>query len=85
METCEKYTTALLGAINEVFDEESDHFISRLEELDATEFFMAILVATTHLLNTLTGEDKTLIETTYVLNTLAVQKAIKIAKEDASK
>lgn len=84
METCEKYTIALLGAISEVFDEESDHFISRSAELDATEFFTALLVASTHVFNVLTGEDKTLVEMTHVLNSLAVQKAVQSAEEDVS-
>lgn len=87
MDIYSQYTLNLVGAINGVFDEESEHFLGELDEIDATQFFTAILSATTYVFNELTGEDKNLIEMTHVLNSLAVQSVVTKAKsgEDSAK
>lgn len=81
-EDYKRYTTNIMGAISEVFEEESDYYIGSLDELDTTQFFTALLSATGLLYNELTGDHKNMVETTHLLNSLAVQKAVQSAKGD---
>ncbi|MED3832967.1 hypothetical protein [Peribacillus frigoritolerans] len=73
----ENYTFRLVSAINEVFNEESEHFIASLDEIDATTLFTALLGASNYVFNDLTDDNKNLIEMTHVLNSLAVQHIVK--------
>ena len=77
----ENYTFRLVSAINEIFDEESEHFIASLDEIDATTLFTALLGASTYVFNDLTDDNKNLIEITHVLNSLAVQHIVKKSDE----
>ncbi|MCY8002822.1 hypothetical protein MOB86_01205 [Bacillus haynesii] len=76
-----QYSLALAGAISEVFNEESEHYISELRDIDLTEFFTSANSALLMLFNEFTGKKKNAIEFTHVLNGLAVQKAIAREKE----
>ncbi|AWM47455.1 hypothetical protein [Bacillus amyloliquefaciens] len=77
----EQYTLGIFGAISEVFNEESDHFIAELEDVDLTEFFTAANMALLSMFNEFTGEQKNALEFTHVLNGLAAQKAVESVRE----
>ncbi|MCY9008349.1 hypothetical protein MOE50_04950 [Bacillus inaquosorum] len=81
MDKYEQYTQGILGAISDVFNEESDHFITELEDVDLTEFFTAANMALLLLFNEFTGDQKNALEFTHVLNGLAAQKAIETVRE----
>ncbi|ATH94511.1 hypothetical protein ACH95_17175 [Bacillus glycinifermentans] len=81
MDKHQMYSVALSGAIFEVFNKESEHFIEELTDVDLTEFFTAANTALLMIFNELTGEKKNAIEFTHVLNGLAVQKTIENVKE----
>jgi hypothetical protein len=76
----ENYVLQLAGAINEVFEEDSEHYIGDLEEIDATMLFTAMLGASTYVFNELTDSDNTLIEMTHTFNSLAVQHVVEKVK-----
>ncbi|WHM14866.1 hypothetical protein [Bacillus velezensis] len=77
----EQYTQGIFGAISEVFNEESEHFIAELEDVDLTEFFTAANMALLFMVNEFTGEQKNALEFTHVLNGLAAQKAVESVRE----
>ncbi|MED4828179.1 hypothetical protein [Bacillus atrophaeus] len=77
----EQYTRGILEAISDIFNEESEHYISELEDVDLTEFFTAANMALLMLFNEFTGEQKNALEFTHVLNRLAAQKAIETVRK----
>ncbi|MBN7743863.1 hypothetical protein JYA35_14855 [Bacillus velezensis] len=77
----EQYIQGILGAISEVFNEESEHYLTELEDVDLTEFFTAANMALLFLFNEFTGDQKNALEFTYVLNRLAAQKAVESVRE----
>jgi hypothetical protein len=78
----QNYVLNIVRAINEVFDEESEHFIADLDNIDATTFFTALLGASNYIFNDLTDGDNNLIDMTHTFNSLAVQHVVKKAKEE---
>lgn len=77
----EQYTQGILGAITDMFNEDSEHYFTELEDVDLTEFFTAANMALLLLFNELTGDQKNALEFTHVLNGLAAQKAIENVRE----
>ncbi|KJR67813.1 hypothetical protein [Bacillus velezensis] len=77
----EQYTQGILSAISDVFNEDSEHYLTELENVDLTEFFTAANMALLLLFNEFTGDQKNALEFTHVLNGLAAQKAIENVKE----
>ncbi|MCP6682959.1 hypothetical protein [Bacillus nakamurai] len=77
----EQYTQGILGAISDVFNEDSEHYLTELEDVDLTEFFTAANMALLFLFNEFTGDQKNALEFTHVLNRLAAQKAIENVRE----
>lgn len=79
----EEYVIKIVGALGEVFNEESEHFIAELENVDLTAFFTAAGAALGVMFNHYTGEQKNAIDFTHLLNGLAVQRAIESATKEA--
>ncbi|TJZ71418.1 hypothetical protein FA037_05730 [Bacillus amyloliquefaciens] len=77
----EQYTQGILGAITDMFNEDSEHYFTELEDVDLTEFFTAANMALLLLFNELTGDQKNALEFTHILNGLAAQKAIENVRE----
>ncbi|MEK5298664.1 hypothetical protein [Bacillus sp. FSL R5-0659] len=83
MDKHDEYAIKIAGALEEVFHEESEHFIAELKNVDLTEFFTAASTALGVMYNHYTGDHKNSIEFTHVLNGLAVRKAIESATKEA--
>lgn len=83
MDKHDEYAIKIAGALEEVFHEESEHFIAELESVDLTAFFTAASTALGVMFNHYTGDQKNAIEFTHLLNGLAVRKAIESATKEA--
>ncbi|AOC55298.1 hypothetical protein [Bacillus pumilus] len=83
MDKHDEYAIKIAGALEEVFHEESEHFIAELENVDLTEFFTAATAALGVMFNHYTGEQKNAIDFTHVLNGLAVRRALENATKEA--
>ncbi|EDW22492.1 hypothetical protein FO510_05430 [Bacillus pumilus] len=83
MDNHEQHVIKIVGALGEVFNEESEHFIAELEKVDLTEFFTAATAALGVMFNHYTGEQKNAIDFTHVLNGLAVRRALENATKEA--
>ncbi|PJI12383.1 hypothetical protein CTV96_09555 [Bacillus altitudinis] len=83
MDKNEEYVIKITGALGEVFNEESEHFIAELKNIDLTAFFTAANVSLGVMYNHYTGDHKNAIEFTHLLNGLAVQRAIESATKEA--
>lgn len=80
MESTEKwigYSVKIMGALQELFDEDSEHFIDVnqiVEEDGLTDFFHALSnVVPTKVFNKLTGDDKNYLEFNHLANQLVFQ------------
>ncbi|MFF2413498.1 hypothetical protein [Bacillus safensis] len=83
MDKHEEYVIKIAGALEELFFEDSHHYIAELEDVDLTAFFTSANAALGLLFNRYTGDHKNAIEFTHLLNGLAVQKAIESATKEA--
>jgi len=79
----EEYTIKIACALEEVFNEDSEHFIAELKNVDLTAFYTAANAALGIMFNRHTGDQKNAIEFTHLLNGLAVQKAIESVEKGA--
>lgn len=72
-----QYAPAIMAAILDLFrpDEEKEAHLFHFElgEIDATDFFTAIPIALTAVMNELTGEENDALGTTHLLNRLIAQ------------
>lgn len=83
MDKHEEYVIKITGALGEIFNEESEHFIVELKNVDLTAFFTAANAALGVMYTHYTGDQKNAIEFTHLLNGLAVQRAIESATKEA--
>jgi|GEM_PF-6785374 len=73
----EQYFIKLLSAVNEVFDEDSEHYIG-LEDLkegeNLTDFFHVLgNMMPNYIYNKLTGENENILSFNHIANTLIIQ------------
>ncbi|MBQ4817635.1 hypothetical protein IHP72_15375 [Bacillus pumilus] len=79
----EEYVIKIACALEEVFNEYSEHFIAELKNVDLTAFYTAANAALGIMYNRHTGDQKNAIEFTHLINGLAVQRAIESAAKEA--
>ncbi|WP_353854767.1 hypothetical protein [Bacillus sp. Bos-x628] len=84
MDRHEQYVIKIIGALEEVFKKDSEHFISELKDVDLTSFFTAASAALGMMFNQYTGEQKNAIDFTHVLNGLAVRRVLEIATKEGA-
>ena len=77
-----QYSASIQSALSQLFNEESEFYMGKIEELDLTQFFHALANAVpTNMFNNLTGKDKTCLEFNHLANSLVFQYSI-IKKND---